>query len=753
MKQNLFLTFFLFVSFFSIAQTENELKYQIHIKKVIGKIILDGNLDETDWKLAEKTTPFRQQFPYDSSVATQQTETRLTFDDQNIYVSYVVMQPKKYVVQSLKRDFPQGGGTDLVFVNFDTFKDKQNAFHFAVNPYGVQREALISNGDNISNDWDNKWKVEVKNLDDRWIVEIAIPFKTLRYRVSEGINEWNINFFRNNLFLNERSCWAQVPRGFPGNSIAFSGTLIWDTPPPKQGVNVSLIPYVLGSLDRDYLKNKPTNVDGNVGIDAKIAITPSLNLDLTLNPDFAQVEVDQQVTNLSRFELFFPERRQFFLENADLFNSFGFSRVNPFFSRRIGLIKNQITGENIKNPIWFGARLSGKLNDKWRIGLLNMQTGNNESVGVQANNYSVVALQRRIFTRSNISAIFVNREGEGTGNYNRVVGLDYNLGSKNGFWYGKFFHHQMLTSQPKTGQFAQGIDIQYTIPKFNFESQFENIGGNYNPEVGFVPRNGYLRNSGNLQFSFFPNTKLINSWFINPDWDIFWSKKDNQQINWKLVGGQPTNKLLDWDAGVFTGIQFRNSAILSAALLRWDYTYLFSDFDPSGLNDTKKVLKAGTDYLYFSNRISFQSNQRRRLWTFSQVRFGNYFNGQILALSSTINYRYQPFAAFSLALNYNQIRLPQGFNSSDLWLISPRADITFSKSLFFTTFVQYNNQTNNMNINARFQWRFKPVSDFFIVYSDNYFTQDFLSAESRFFNAFQSKNRALVLKLTYWFNV
>ncbi len=498
MQRFLFIVSLIFCANFCYSQTQNELNYQIHIKKAVGKIVVDGLLDDADWKTAEPTSPFRQQFPFDTSLAVQQTQVRLTFDDLNIYLAYVVNGPRKYIVQSLKRDFPQGGGTDLVFVNFDTFKDKQNSFHFAVNPYGVQREALVSNGDNISNDWDNKWQVEVKNYDDKWVVEIAIPFKTLRYKVSEGTNEWNVQFFRNNLFLNERSGWAPIPRGFPANSIAFSGTLVWDTPPPRPGANIALIPYLLGGVAADYLNNKPNSFDKGIGGDAKIAVTPSMNLDLTINPDFAQVEVDQQVTNLTRFELFFPERRQFFLENADLFNSFGFTRVNPFFSRRIGLIKNQQTGLNVKNPIYFGVRLSGKLTNKWRVGLLDMQTGNNEAIGVTANNYTVAAIQKRVFTRSNISAIFVNRQGAGANNFNRVLGLDYNLGSKNGFWSGKLFHHQLFAAASKTGQFSEGLNIQYSTSKLGAELQFENIGGNFNPEVGYVPRNGYLRNSGNV---------------------------------------------------------------------------------------------------------------------------------------------------------------------------------------------------------------------------------------------------------------
>jgi hypothetical protein len=385
--------------------------------------------------------------------------------------------------------------------------------------------------------------------------------------------------------------------------------------------------------------------------------------------------------------------------------------------------------------------------------LMNMQTASDESIGVEGNNFSVATVQRRLFTRSNISAIFVNRQGAGNNNYNRVAGVDYNLGSKNGFWVGKVFHHQLIAPVSKVGQFSEGLSLQYNTPKLGFECNNENVGGNYTPEVGFVPRSGYVRSSGNIQFNYFPKNRIINSIYVNPDWDIFWSRKDNQQINWNLLGGKPINRFLDWDAGIFAGVQFQKGGMFSMSLVRFDYTYLFADFDPSGLGSTTKVLKAGTEYLYYSTRMNLMSNMRRRLWTMTQMRVGNYYNGKIFNITSTVNYRYQPYALMSVTVNYNRVRLPQGFNSSDLWLISPRTDITFSKNVFFTTAIQYNNQSNNMNVNARFQWRFKPVSDLFLVYTDNYFTQDYTTAENRFFSAFQTKNRALVLKLTYWLNL
>lgn len=739
-----------FASFVSFAQTANELKYRIHIKKAVGKITLDGLLNEADWQLAERTTPFRQQFPYDTSVAVQQTETRLTFDDEAIYVSHVVYQSRKYSVLSLRRDFPHGGGTDLISVNFDTFKDKQNAFHFSVNPYGAMREGLVTRGEEVSNDWDNKWDSRVRNYDDRWVVEIRIPFKTLRYRVSEGVNEWNVNFFRSNNSINERSGWAQIPRGFRGNSIAFSGTLIWETPPPKPGANISLIPYVTAGGSADYLNNRPWSNTGGIGGDAKVAVTPAMNLDLTVNPDFAQVDVDQQVTNLSRFELFFPERRQFFLENSDLFGNFGSMRLNPFFSRRIGLGRDTLSGDNTTVPILAGARLSGKLDNNWRLGLLLMQTGRKENVAVAAN-YGVFALQRKMFTRSALSFLFTNKHNFFEANdrrnadlFNRVAGIEYNHASPSGFWNNKFFYHRVFSPEQRAEPYAAGASISYVSPKWILEANLTRQGENYRPDVGFVQRigQGLWRTPVFVEKIWFPSNprinRVINSYGVGIDADMT-MRATNSQI-W------------DWDFTPILGfLRFRNNASLRVTPIRYDYTYLFADFDPT--NTGGKALPAGTSYTYRTTRFFYSDNHARRIYMDMQGQIGEYFNGRILSLTPSFSYRYQPYGLFTLITTYNRIRLPQGYNSTNLLLITPRLDLTFTKNLFFTSQLQYNNQVNNVNLYTRLQWRFKPVSDLFVVYTDNYFAQEAWSAENRYYAPFQSKNRALVVKLTYWLNV
>ena len=759
-----------------LAQTQNEVNHKIHIKKINRPIKIDGILDEAEWLNADATTPFNQQFPYDTSLAMMQTQAKIMFDDTYLYYSFVSYQPRQYRVTSLKRDFPQGGGTDLVSLNIDTFKDKQNGFHFSVNPYGVQRESLLFNGNEITNDWDNKWITEVKNYEDKWVVECAIPFRILRYSLNpNGINEWNINFFRNNLLINERSSWTKMPRSGRGNDLAFGGTLIWDDAPPEPARNITLIPYFIASTTSDYINNKPVQNKANIGFDAKVSLTPSLNLDLTVNPDFSQVEVDRQVTNLSRFELLFPERRQFFIENNDLFGSFGSTQINPFFSRRIGIARasntyiEDINGDGKIDttsysktdgvPILAGARVSGKIDNNWRVGFLTMQTRAKEialttkhSVNVPQANYSVFAIQRKVLTRSNIGFIFANKQNyfkeeksyvgniPSTSDFHRIVGVDFNYASRNGFWQNKLFFHKALTPEKIEQQETAGLLIGHDSPRFNIESNTSYVGKNYTAEIGYVPRQDFIRNASSAFINFYPTNekinKHLNSWGLGVDWDYVKRQSDGLNTDWD---GTP----------LIITLRFRNNANIRFSPYRNDYTYLFSDFDPT--NTGGKTLKAGTSYNYKSTRIIYQSNTNKLFYYNFQARIGDYFNGKISALGGSSNYRIIPYALLSVDLNYSKIRLPKGYNSSQLWLVSPRAEITFTKSLFFTTFVQYNNQANNVNINSRLQWRFKPVSDLFIVYTDNYFA----TATESVYNLgyLGSKSKSLVVKFNYWLNL
>jgi hypothetical protein len=717
----------------------NQADYRLQVRRASSPLQVDGALDEPAWATADSIGNFWQAFPFDTSRAETKTEVKVLFDDGFLYIGAVCHQGPQYIIQSLRRDF-QRGTSDLFAVNIDPFQDRLNGFNFAVSPYGVQREGLITNGAEFTTDWDNKWYSEVTRHPDRWVVEMAIPFKTLRYRRREGANEWLVNFMRNNLVTNEASVWAPVPRTFTLQSLAFCGALAWEQPPPHPGANVSLIPYALAGANRDYQAGTPAATQLNAGFDAKVAVTPALNLDLTVNPDFAQVEVDRQVTNLSRFELFFPERRQFFLENSDLFGSFGLSTINPFFSRRIGLARNDSTGFNETVPILAGARLSGRLDQNWRVGALNLQTAAVARLGLPGNNFGMLAVQRRVFARSNVALALVNKQPVGgQAAYNRVAALEYNLASADGRWLGKAFYHRSFGPGQAPGRYAAAYRITYNDPHLNFTHRGEAIGANHQTDVGFLPRRGVVRSAGSLFKVFYPQGKvgkLVNNFSIGPDYDVFY--------------GQAQRRVIDWDAGLFADVQFQNSATISVALLRWDFVYLFADFDPS--NTGGVPLAAGTSYRFFSNRFTFTSNARRRLFFTVSTRLGDYFNGRIMANQLSLNYRWQPYGIFALDATYNRIRLPRPHSRSDLLLIGPRAELSFSRSVFFTAIAQYNNQVNNLNFNARLQWRFRPVSDLFVVYTDNYFAYQ-AETEGRLVQPFQAKNRALVLKLTYWVNL
>ncbi len=708
---------------------------------------MDGILDDPGWQFTEVASQFHQFFPYDSSLANAQTEIRLTYDEHFIYLGAKMFNngPRKYVTPSLRRDY-RGEANDGISVVLDTFKDRTNAFVFGVNPFGVQREGLVVNGGVIGKEdftlnWDNKWYSATKIYDDFWIAEMAIPFKTIRFK--ENLSSWNINFYRVDSEHAERSTWSPIPRNFDIVNLTFNKELIWDKPLEKPGSNVSVIPYVAGNSQRNFEKGTPAESKMQLGGDAKIGIGPAINLDLTVNPDFSQVEVDEQVTNLDRFEIFFPERRQFFLENADLFANFGMEGTRPFFSRRIGVARDSSTGQNIQNPIYGGVRLSGKINNNTRIGFLNMQAGEDEKINLPSTNYTVATVQQKVFARSNIGVILINKQAfqDSIGgsftrkpeNYSRVAGLDYNHYSKDNRWTGKAFYHHSFDETKRDSTFAYGGFINFNTLKWNVNMLTRSVGSHYNPEVGFVKRINIRELASTTYRNLYPDHGIVQNHGPGFEFDML---------------GNDTYGFLDWDYNLLYRIRFKSTALFNFRLRR-EYTYLFTPFDPSGTGGL--VLDPNTSYKNYLIIATFTSNARKRFFVDLTTRSGGYYNGNRINFIGIFTYRYQPWGFTSLNFSYNHIRLPAPYNDSDLILIGPRFDFTFSRKVYWTTFVQYNSQINNLNINSRFQWRFKPVSDLFIVYTDNYFAESF--EHGNLFYIGQPKSRAVVLKLTYWLNL
>ena len=714
---------FSFLAIISIAQKKNEI-YQLPIKRATGSISINGNPDDEGWRDAAIAGSFFMITPMDTSFSKVRTDVRMAYDDKYLYLLAECYHhvPGPYFVESLRRDFVFGKNDNFLLF-MDPFDDQTNGFSFGANAAGAQWDGSMYEGGKVDLNWDNKWVSAVKNYADKWVFEAAIPFKSIRYK--KGITRWGINFSRMDLKTAEKSSWAPVPRQFPSASLAYSGILVWDSMPPTPGKNISLIPYVLGGMSKNYESGAASRYRKDIGVDAKIALNSSLNLDLTINPDFSQVEVDRQVTNLDRFELFFPERRQFFLENGDLFSNIGYAGIRPFFSRRIGL----------GAPINYGARLSGKLDKTWRVGLMNVQSGKDEASGLPIQNYTVAAFQRKVFSRSNIGIFFINKQSfahhDGADSakpaytaYNRNIGLEYNLASSNNLWTGKMMVLKSFAPGKQTDDIVNAGHLQYASKKWTLAMQYELVGKDYLAEVGYVPRKGYFKLFPQLTRNFFPKKGPVL--LHGPKFT------SNYYFNTRL-------RQTDFEHVFSYGVAFREQSLLTMWLSN-DYVQLLQPFDPTNMG--KDTLARNTRHYWNAYGADFASKPQSIVtYTFSVRNGGYYANGKRFTFSTELGYRFQPYLNISVAANYNNVSLPQPWGKVNFLLIGPRVDLTMTNNLFLTGFLQYNEQTDNINLNLRFQWRYKPASDLFLVYTDNYYPMNFAV-----------RNRALVLKCNYWWN-
>ncbi len=714
---------FLVFTITTYAQKKNN-AYKLHIKKTTIPVKIDGIGDDAAWQGADEAKDFFRVLPMDDGLADEQTVIKMTYDEKNLYLLATFYNATKanYFVESLRRDF-SFGKNDNFLLFLDPFNNQTTGFSFGSNAYGAQWDGTMFNGSSIDLNWDSKWISEVTRDDDKWVFEMAVPFKSIRY--GEGVTEWGINFSRLDLKSSEKSSWTPIPRQFPTAALAYTGTLVWDAPPPPPGTNFSIIPYVLGEVNRDLEADGDAKTNGKIGGDVKFSLTSSLNLDLTVNPDFSQVEVDRQITNLDRFELFFPERRQFFLENGDLFANFGYDNIRPFFSRRIGL----------GVPIQAGARISGNLNGKWRLGIMDMQTASVSESGLPSQNFGVLSLQRKVFGRSSIGFMFVNKqsinypqENDSINNlyarYNRNFGMEYNLASTNNLWSGKAFFLKSFAPDDIGNGVTQGAHITYNSRKWNWSVKEEWVGEKYTAEVGYVPRRGYVNLSSKLGHVFFPKSGSIVS--HGPEFNIsyFFNEAFRQT---------------DHLAYMVYQFDFRTRSSLMF-FLSDDYVELLSPFDPTRLG--LESLAVGTKHQWNAFGWEYESKPQS-LFTYAFAgRLGGYYeNGNRTSLTADLGYRFQPYVSLNASFNYNHIDLPSPWNQNEFWLIGAEADITFTNKLFFANLFQYNEQTKNLNVNSRLQWRYSPASDLFLVYTNNYFIEPF-----------EGRNWGLTLKFTYWLN-
>jgi hypothetical protein len=735
-------------------------------------VIVDGELDEPIWQSVFVSRPFVQYFPYDTSLSKSQTRVAFGYDDKHLYfaVKCIDRNPQKqFVIQSLKRDFSVTN-SDGVVLTLSTFKDGQNGFSFGVTPYNSQREGSVEGGGGfgVTTAWDQVWQSATQLKDGYWTAEFSIPFNSIRF--TPGVSVWGFNVTRFDFKNNEVSNYARVPRNFNVSSLVFCDSLQFTGKPlSKNNRNLVFIPYVSGMTSQG-VSGKHTHLGDPIsgspkfGFDAKLGITRSLNLDITANPDFAQVDVDVQQINLTRYNLFFPERRQFFIENSDLFAGFGFRQIRPFFSRRIGLSDNGAV------PILGGVRLSGKLGDGLRIGAMNITTRSvdvkdgNKVVHLPAVNYTVASLQKKVFAASNVALIWVHDQKLGvqrtftdnrgnrdsTVDYNSVVGGEFNLLTKNNRWGGKaFIQKSFYPGLHGLEGFAHATWLRYKSLHWMAMWNHEYVSRSFVARTGFVPRTdnidaktgklyryNYYRLEPNLGYTWYPKHKYINNHGIS----IY-----NSSYYDSSFGVTESTSELGYDA------VFQKSAIFHFSV---DHNYynLFLPFDP--LN--KKQYYFGK-YQWFAIHPEFTTNSRKRLSAFCELIYGGYFQGTKTEFNGNINYRAPRIGKLKLpklllSANWNHINvmLPDSLGTSKINLLGLKAEYSLSTTKYITGFLQYNTQTEKMNVNIRFQWRYRPMSDIFLVFSQNY--NQFNSVLPNRDIYMGPSYRSLAAKWVYWFN-
>ena len=736
MRRNRFIFYIIIFLTFSITNAQLDSKNYL-VRTINSEINIDGIGDEIEWSKSKWESNFWMWRPTDSLQAKKQTRFKLIRNDKYLFILIESdTDGKNFNTPNLKRDFSTYP-TDYLTLLFDTFNDGTNAFSFATNPIGLKADGLISGGNqNYRTDrnyaWDTKWNVATQINENSFIAEIRIPFSSFFYDNSQQF--WRFNIYRGNTQINESSTWIKIPQNQLIGNLAFMGKMVFETPLEKGKNPISLIPYLSSAAQNDFIySTSKSNI--SLGGDAKIPIGNALNLDLTFNPDFSQVEVDDQVVNLTRFAISLPEKRQFFTQNDDLFKDFGENRdVIPFFSRRIGVAQD-LDGNTIENKIMAGARLSGKLNSNLRLGFLNMLTESDVNNQIASNLNTVFTLRQKVFDRSNISFFLIDRRTIGEYDFinkqdkkNIVSGVEYNLASPDSKWVGRAFYHKSFTEGLEGDDQIVGMRIQRNTLRNRISTGFIHGGEDFRSDLGFFRRTGFMKITPEYTYRIYPKNPNVNNYSFTQRGFFVYDTSRNYLMTDRVYKTTIRKSFLNSSSLSF---EYNNR-----------YVYLTSNFDPTRTPDGTK-LPSNIGYRYDDAEFSYRSDQRKRLNFDSKISYGTFYNGTKFTLENEIKWRKQPILNASMIINFNSIVLPNPYPSKNIWLISPKIDFTFTKTLTWITFVQYNSQGENLGINSRMQWRFSPLSDLFLVYNDNYISTDNFSPRNRSFN----------LKLTYWLNI
>lgn len=722
--------------FFSIAHTQNVThpattsSLSVEAKKVEVTIQVDGRLDEKAWQNTSAVNAFFQREPRQGNPVSERTEVRLLYDINNLYIGFRCCdsEPQKIVANEMRRDM-QLLDNDCVEIFLDTYHDHRTAFYFSTNPLGAQRDGTIIgevDDDEQNWDWNGVWD-NASHIDSAgWTAEIAIPFKTLRYHKADELI-WGVNFARYIPRKREEAFWSPILRDFGsyGKYRASAYGHLTGLQHLQQPTKLEFKPYGLSGLQRDFTDNLSYERKFDIGVDAKYHVTPNLTTDISWNTDFAQVEADQEQVNLTRFELFFPEKRDFFLEGAGIFRfgerTFSLPASVLFFSRRMGLSE-----DNEPIPILGGVKMTGKTGS-FNIGLLNMiakQTSytndNDDHVTIPRTNFSVLRVQKDILNNSSMGFIGLNKESLDDGGYNRNVGIDANIflcskAQVSGFLAKTF-------SPGKTGDDWAAYGDFFFIDDFWTLLVAQNtIQDNFNAEMGFLPRPGTRKTQVNFGVSPRPGIFGIRQLTTFNDFYFYHKQRGELESRFNATG---------------LWVVFENGATF---LARLDHKF-------ERLTETFEIHESINIYpgkYTFNNFFGeFTSDKSKAFSGSMNITIGDFYDGAIWGYGLGANLKLASRLTANLELSYNDINLSTGDFSTTL--LGTRVLYTFSSRLFAKAFVQWNSIEDTILSNFLLNFIHTPGSDLFLVYNEE------LNIDGK---TLKTKNRTLMLKFTYLFNI
>ena len=686
--------------FLSAAQAGAQ-DVEIRAVRIDTPLKIDGRLDEEIYNVVPPAGGFIMEEPQEGEPATEQTDTWVFFDSENLYIAARCWDdhPERWVVTELRRDNSNIIQNENLSVALDTFHDRRNGFFFQTNPLGALRDQAFTDEGNPNSNWNTIWQVKSGRFEGGWTVEMVIPFKSLRYRGS-GAQVWGINFRRMVKWKNEVSFLTRVPRAYGHDGIfkvSTAGNLV-GLETPAQSMNLELKPYAVSSLTTDHAAAAPfaNRFSPNAGFDFKYGLTRSLIADATVNTDFAQVEEDLQQINLTRFSLQFPEKRDFFLEGQGIFN-FGGARGNGndipflFFSRRIGL--NQ--GQSV--PVVAGGRVTGTVG-KFGIGALNIQTDDKASAGAVATNFSVVRLKRDILRRSNIGVIATRRTPAASqADSSDAIGADANLAffkslSINGYYA------RTDTPGASGDQSSYRGRLDYAGDRYGLAAEHLLVGDRFSPEIGFLRRTDFRRSTVGARFSPRPkSSRFIRRLDWEGGYDYITDSRRTRVENREL-------------SGTFE-IDFHNSDLWTLDYTR-DFEYL-----PRTFQIAPGVTLPIGGYDYDTVRMTYELGQQRAVSGHVSVATGTFYNGHKQEANFTSGrVALSPRVSIEPGLTMNWVDLPYGSFTNRL--LTARGIYTPTPRMMISSLTQYNASDHTLSSSVRLRWEYVPGSEFFAVYSD-----------------------------------